>query len=150
MTLVGLSQKVQLNPFLVAMNCGCHAFKVLGGTIFCSWRALRVQKCRSEMQLDNNGQVARPLEEDSAPILKTNNYMEEDLSITGSGREEDESDSDIDLQEFARALSEAAFLASQSKKQSTSKHSSSTVKTMGTKPGVNDPSMPGTSSYFHL
>ncbi|XP_010939554.2 uncharacterized protein [Elaeis guineensis] len=113
-----------------------------------SWRALRVQKYHSEMQLDNNGQVAKPLEEDSAPISKTNNYVEEDSSITGSGREEDESDSDMDLQEFARALSEAASLASQSKKQSTSKHSGSTVRAMATKPRVNSPSIPVVPCFY--
>lgn len=112
-----------------------------------SWRALRVQKCHSQMQQDSNGEVAKSLEENSGPILKTNNYMEEDSSITGCGQEQDESDSDMDLQEFARALSEAASLASQSKKQSASKHSGA-VKDMGTKSRVHDSSVPVVPCFY--
>ncbi|VFQ96781.1 unnamed protein product [Cuscuta campestris] len=80
-----------------------------------SWRALRVQKPVS-------GEGSKfPSDDDTAPLPEfsvstTNNDWKKDLWSFDSAEEED-AENDIDLEELSRAFSEAASLASHSKKK---------------------------------
>nr|GMC63071.1 probable 20S rRNA accumulation protein 4 [Ipomoea batatas] len=93
---------------------GCVAPKC--GSSPVSWRAIRVQKSVS-------GEGSKPPSDESAhapapSVSTTNNDWKKDLWTFDSTKEEDnESNDDIDLEDLSRAFSEAASLASQSKKQ---------------------------------
>ncbi|XP_072976931.1 uncharacterized protein [Typha angustifolia] len=88
-----------------------------------SWRALRVQKCHGEMQNGGNSPKPMPLEEVSAPIKEIGSSFEERFPTSSLEEYDDDSDSEIDMEELAQAFAEAASLASQSKKQNGHKRS---------------------------
>ncbi|KAK6789452.1 hypothetical protein RDI58_013252 [Solanum bulbocastanum] len=86
------------------------------GSTTVSWRAIRIQKSvnreglksQSDKAVSSSASSVSDLKEESKKDISSSDSLEED---------DDEDDDDIDLAELGRALSEAASLASQSKKQ---------------------------------
>ncbi|KAJ4715600.1 Programmed cell death protein 2-like protein [Melia azedarach] len=77
-----------------------------------SWRALRVQKLDNGKESCSTSQETVPL--DASPVSVSKSSWWDD--------ETDDDDDDVDLEELGRALSEAANLASNSKKPQSSQH----------------------------
>ncbi|XP_020107005.1 programmed cell death protein 2-like [Ananas comosus] len=113
-----------------------------------SWRALRVQKCQDETQISGSSPKAMPLEEECAPAKELNGTSEGHLSTDCTEENDDEGDSDLDLEDLARALAEAATLASQSKKQNGSKRPNSTAKGPAVKQRVDNANMPFLPCFY--
>ncbi|XP_058096593.1 uncharacterized protein LOC131242159 [Magnolia sinica] len=88
---------------------GCAMTKC--GSSPLSWRTLRVQKPHSEVEASPAGQKASA---SSEVVKNSNKWWEEGWWTVGN---DDGDDGDVDLEELARALSEAGSLASHSKKQ---------------------------------
>ncbi|WCJ40824.1 programmed cell death 2 C-terminal domain-containing protein [Euphorbia peplus] len=93
-----------------------------------SWRALRLQKLDSQREASISSEETLPL---TAPPV----------SDSKTSWLDDESDEDIDLEDLSKALSEAGFLASNSKKS----HKSAQTKSF-----VNSPSMSETFKLVEL
>ncbi|WOK96854.1 programmed cell death protein 2-like isoform X1 [Canna indica] len=80
-----------------------------------SWRALRLQKCHGQTEPDLTS--PGPSGEECVPVPKVDSLLQNALSADESGNVDDGSDSDAEMEDLARALSEAFALASSSKKQ---------------------------------
>lgn len=81
-----------------------------------SWRALRIQKSVNGEGLKSQSDKA--VSSSASSVSDSKEECKRDISSSDSLEEDDdEDDDDIDLAELGRALSEAASLASQSKKQ---------------------------------
>lgn len=81
-----------------------------------SWRAIRIQKSVSSEGLKSQSDKA--VSSPASSVSDSKEELKKDISSFDSLEEDDdEDDDDIDLAELGRALSEAASLASQSKKQ---------------------------------
>ncbi|KAK6792087.1 hypothetical protein RDI58_011168 [Solanum bulbocastanum] len=86
------------------------------GSTTVSWTAIRIQKSVNSEGLKSQSDKAVSLSESS--VSDSKEEWKNDISSSDSLEEDDdEDDDDIDLAELGRALSEAASLASQSKKQ---------------------------------
>ncbi|XP_043716401.1 programmed cell death protein 2-like [Telopea speciosissima] len=90
------------------------------GDSLLSWHAIRVQKSY-EVEGSASCKQVTPSTVPSESISNSNKWWDEDLWACSSGEEDGDGDKDdIDLEELGRALSEAACLASHSKKQNNS------------------------------
>uniref|UniRef100_M1D340 Programmed cell death protein 2 C-terminal domain-containing protein n=1 Tax=Solanum tuberosum TaxID=4113 RepID=M1D340_SOLTU len=88
------------------------------GSTTVSWRAIRIQKSVNSEGLKSQSDKA--VSSSASSVSDSKEEWKKDISSSSSLEEdddEDDDDDDIDLAELGRALSEAASLASQSKKQ---------------------------------
>ncbi|KAK9272753.1 hypothetical protein L1049_003130 [Liquidambar formosana] len=105
-----------------------------------SWRALRVQNSQNREASNTDSVEVAPSSASSASVSNTNWW--EDL--------DDGDDEDVDLEELGRALSEAASLASHSKKQNRNQHPETNVKSPPLNPRtrVVDTNMPVVPCFY--
>ncbi|KAK2971265.1 hypothetical protein RJ640_013025 [Escallonia rubra] len=92
-----------------------------------SWRALRVQRSTIAKEPGNLDHEVVPLATNSVFASKVDS-LEDSWSFDCGEEKDDRNGDDLDLEELGRALSEAASLASHSKKQDCHEHYQATVK----------------------
>lgn len=114
-------------------------------SLFCSWRALRLQKCHGETEATLTPQSVARSREESLPAPG----VRKDVLLVNEAGLDDSSDSDMDMEDLARAVSEASALASCSVKQNRGKRTNVSVRAPAVKPRGEDDGVPGTSSLLY-
>ncbi|KAJ8620850.1 hypothetical protein MRB53_029379 [Persea americana] len=100
-----------------------------------SWRVLRLQKFPNAVESITAAEEVSSSAVSCESVSRSNWW--EDLCENGSGEEDDDDNyGDVDLQELGRALSEAASLASHSKKQNGSMHPKDVANGVPVKPSM--------------
>lgn len=125
---------------------GCPTPKCRGNSR--SWRALRLQKCDDEVQSRNSTQKTIPSEENSCSVSKAGDWWEEGLLDNSAQEQVVGSEDALDLNELAFALSQAATLASTSKKQKGSVNSKTSRKGSMTKAREKDVTIPVIPCFY--
>nr|XP_009405702.1 PREDICTED: programmed cell death protein 2-like isoform X1 [Musa acuminata subsp. malaccensis]XP_009405703.1 PREDICTED: programmed cell death protein 2-like isoform X1 [Musa acuminata subsp. malaccensis] len=123
----------------LALNCGTDPR---------SWRALRIQKYHEEMKPSLTSSNAVSLEKESVPAPRVNSWLEDNMLGNESSKVNDESDSDTEMEDLARALSEAAALASSSKKQNGHKNTDASARGTVANPRVEDTGVPVLPCFY--
>lgn len=112
----------------------------------CSWKAIRVQKHYIEKEPKAVLREVAPLTSSYTSVPETNSWWDKDLSANGFTEEDDDgTDEEIDLEELGKALSEAASVALNSKKQNKNLHQETVAKPLPLSPTtkVTDTRTPG-------
>lgn len=110
-----------------------------------SWRVLRVQKCEQDVKTKDVPLKEVQPEEESTSVVQDKPKLQSSCLIESG---DEESDSDIDLDELAQALEQASTLASHSKKQEGTKHTKKIVKSPVGKKMIVDSTTPGYTLFF--
>lgn len=100
-----------------------------------SWKAIRVQKHYIEKEPKAVLREVAPLTSSYTSVPETNSWWDTDLSANGFTEEDDDgTDEEIDLEELGKALSEAASVALNSKKQNKNLHQETVAKPLPLSP----------------
>ncbi|KAJ3705698.1 hypothetical protein LUZ61_009403 [Rhynchospora tenuis] len=110
-----------------------------------SWRVLRLQRCKQDIQSKDEPFKAVQPEEQSTSVAQ-DKLTSQSSSVKDC--DDEESDSDIDLDELAQALEQVSTLASNSKKQNGTKHTNKTVKGPVVKKLIDDSTTPVLPCFY--
>ncbi|KAJ4760360.1 Programmed cell death protein 2-like [Rhynchospora pubera] len=110
-----------------------------------SWRVLRLQRCKQDIESKDEPLKAEQPEEESTSVAE-----DKPTSQSSSVKvcDDEDSDSDIDLDDLAQALEQAATLASNSKKQDGTKHTRKIVEGPVAKKLIDDLTTPVLPCFY--